>query len=208
MTALISRFRSSQFLSAASLFYCPILQKRNGFLPLVKPLRKLPKEFRELDELMSRLPSYLHDSKGSALADAVASLPCYSVDVTRMTPLEMQCLYRDYAVLVSAYLLEGKTKSGKARDSVPRNVALPFTTLAKHLDQQWIMSYDSYCLSNHYSLIDAPKDSVDPKFAYMNAAAPIGSAHGALCTYTPEEGHWNWDNLRLVRAFDGGAEET
>lgn len=72
------------------------------------------------------------------------------------------------------------------------------------------MSYDSYCLSNHYSLVDAPKDASDPAFAYVNAGAPMGSAQGSLATYSPESasGHWHWDNLRLIRAFDGGAEET
>lgn len=109
------------------------ITKRNGFLPLVKPLRRLPKEFRELDEIMHRLPRFLNSANPSALADAVASLPTYSVDVSKMTPLEAQCVYRDYSILVSAFLLEGKTKAGKARDSVPRNIAIPFTTLAKHL---------------------------------------------------------------------------
>jgi hypothetical protein len=157
--------------------------------------------------MMARLPAYLHDAKETALAEAVARLPQYDIPA-KLTPLERQCVYRDYAILVSAYLLEGKTKAGKARATVPANVAVPFCALARQLDQQWIMSYDSYCLSNCFSLKD---DSTAAAAAGAASAAsvgaPAGTVHGDMAAYDPADRRFEWDNLRLVRSFDGGAEE-
>lgn len=100
---------------------------------------------------------------------------------------------RDYSVLVSAYLLEGKRKSGKPRNRVPANIAVPFVTVCKTLDEQWILSYDSYCLSNCMTLRE-------------DKAHPATGANGLL-SYVPSSGKWEWENLRLIRAFDGGPEE-
>lgn len=72
-------------------------------------------------------------------------IPQYTIEPSLLTPLEKQALYRDYAVLVSAYLLEGKTKAGRARVLVPANIAVPFAALADDLEQKSIMSYDSEC---------------------------------------------------------------
>ena len=63
-----------------------------------------------------------------------------------------QALMRDYSILVSAYLLEGKTKAGTPRRSVPANVAVPFAAVARAVDEPMIMSYDSYCLGTCGSL--------------------------------------------------------
>jgi len=55
-----------------------------------------------------------------------------------------------------------------------------------------IMSYDSYCLTNCVSVVDG--------------AAAAGS--DGIMRYKPGQPQWRWDKLRLVRAFDGGPEET
>jgi hypothetical protein len=56
------------------------------------------------------------------------------------------------------------------------------------------MSYDSYCLTNCVSLKDAPP-------------ADGAELPQVLSSYTPGDEKWHWENLRLIRAFDGGAEE-
>lgn len=133
-----------RFTAPASAENMPVFSvtTKNGFLPLVKPLRKLPAEFAALDGVMARLPELLHSGDEAALATAVAAIPQYAIDPSKLTPVEAQSLYRDLSILVSAYLLEGKTKAGKARAVVPANIAVPFTVLAKALEQNWIMSYD------------------------------------------------------------------
>ena len=53
---------------------------------------------------------------------------------------------RDYSILVSAYLLEGKTKSGIPRSTVPRNIGVPFTTIAAALNEPSIMRWVVWCV--------------------------------------------------------------
>jgi hypothetical protein len=127
---------------AASIFR---VSTRNGFLPIVRPLRALPRDFAELDEVVSALPHFLRDASETALARALALVPQYRIVPSLLTPLEKQSVFRDYSILVSALLLEGKIKSGKARARVPSNIAIPFVALAHELSERAIMSYDSYC---------------------------------------------------------------
>ena len=70
----------------------------------------------------------------------------------------LQSLMRDYSILVSAYLLEGKTKSGTPRTTVPRNIAVPFSQVARAVQEPMIMSYDSYCLTNCFNMKETTPD--------------------------------------------------
>jgi hypothetical protein len=145
---------------------------------------------------MGCLPELLHAPAPDALEAAVRSLPAglpVDVAVARAgagDPALLHSLMRDYSVLVSAYLLEGKTKGGAPRAVVPANVAAPFAAVAAAVDEPTIMSYDSYCLSNCYS---------------ARSDAGGGDAGGAP---RPTYAGWGWADLRLIRAFDGGPEEA
>lgn len=144
---------------------------------------------------MSTLPVVMADKDPEALLKRVAELPCY--DINTEDGLLLQALMRDYSILTSAYILEGLEKSKfsdknvKApRTVVPKNIAIPFNAVCRLLKEQSIMSYDSYCLSNCMSVLD-PEPSTNnheqPNYASTN---------------------WHWENLRLIRAFDGGPEEA
>lgn len=64
-----------------------------------------------------------------------------------------------------------------------------------------IMSYDSYCLTNCKSVAaDAKAADTAAKKAFESAAIVDYDA-------APSPTHWDWENLRLVRGFDGGPEE-
>jgi len=156
---------------------------------------------------VAAVPHLLRDPSPTALARAVAQVPAYRLVPSLLTPLEKQSLFRDYSVLVSAYLLEGKAKVGKPRARVPANIAVPFCTLAEDLSERAIMSYDSYALANVFSITDhGGADDAPP----VQQAAMAGTAHGTLVDYEREAGFsgaMDWSQLRLVRAFDGGAEE-
>lgn len=90
-------------------------------------------------QVVSQLPSLLGDaSRPNAVDDAVAALP--QLDTSTATdPVLLQALMRDYSILVSAFLLEGKTKCGAPRTVVPCNVAIPFAVVARALQEPMIM---------------------------------------------------------------------
>lgn len=92
-------------------------------------------------QVLADLPKLLHMPDPNALADAVKGIPGYTIPADISQPL-LQALMRDYSVLVSAFLLEGLTKSGKPRGRVPANIAVPFAEVAKRLGEEMIMSYD------------------------------------------------------------------
>ena len=62
----------------------------SGFLPLIAPLRALPRDFRELNEVLAALPSFLHDASETALLRAVKMIPLYRISPGMLTPLEKQ----------------------------------------------------------------------------------------------------------------------
>ena len=149
-------------------------------------LSRAPARFPPLRaQVVVALPRLLNDTSETALARAVEQLPQYRLVPSQLSPMERQSLFRDYAILSSAFLLEGKTKAGKPRQRLPANLAVPFATLARALDQKPIMSYSEYCLTNITSV----------------AAAASAAAE-------PGPGAWRWSRLRLIRAFDGGPEEA
>ena len=148
-------------------------------------------------------------------------------------PILIQALLRDYSILVSAYLLEGKTKlsmttimnntntntsesessssSNTVIDNVvPYNLAKPLTTLAQALDQPMIMEYSSYCLGNFYSVKDSTSKvnvTMDvPDDSLQHPVTPVHYTSSSINTITNDTYHWN--NLRLIRSFNGGPEES
>lgn len=133
----------------------------NGFLPKSVPLTRLPNEFAVLESILNRMPLVKDDGQPGLLAfgklkeTVDKELPQYDVSTVRDSALAA-ALYRDYAFLASAYLLEPchlqKMKTGtlgRGRHILPKNVAVPFCRIAEMVNAKPFMEYaQSYALYN------------------------------------------------------------
>jgi indoleamine 2,3-dioxygenase len=117
-----------------------------GFLPRTDPLTSLPADFAALEDILRRMPVRRLDGQPGLLATGelggvvAGELPDLSEAVrAHAGDMEvMTALYRDYSFLTSAYLLEpchGRFVRGEpyglARQVLPRNIAVPFNTVAQ-----------------------------------------------------------------------------
>ncbi len=121
---------------------------KNGFLPVKAPLRQLPERYSVLQQLIDQLPVEISPGHGGLLAEkgaltqAVAALPNYNDAITAEEDVfVLQALFRAYAFLTSGYTLVPAHWSftatgnyGKARTLLPKNIAQPFTQVAKKLE--------------------------------------------------------------------------
>ena len=96
-----------------------------------------------------------------ALTQAVAALPNYNDAITAEEDVfVLQALFRAYAFLTSGYTLVPAHWSftatgnyGKARTLLPKNIAQPFTQVAKKLEvYPWIDYHYAYSLGNYYKI--------------------------------------------------------
>ncbi|KAF9123839.1 hypothetical protein BGW39_008641 [Mortierella sp. 14UC] len=160
---------------------------QNGFLPRQDPLDVLPQEYKELEELLQKMPLTLKDGSKGLLAlgqfgEACKSLPQYDLSKVEDSEL-LSALYRDYTFVASAYLLEPcdilyrKTGDyGLGRSVLPKNIAVPLVQVAEKIGAKPFMEYAlSYALYN-YRRIDKSKGLV-------------------------------WGNLELIRPFSGDPSE-
>ncbi|KAK0662746.1 Indoleamine 2 [Lasiodiplodia hormozganensis] len=163
-----------------------------GFLPRQDPVVKLPADFDPLESILSRMPIKTLSGAPGLLASfqlgptVHKELPDLSNAVEKYKdnlPL-MNALYRDYSFLASAYLLEPCHERfmrgelyGLGRQSLPSNIALPITKVAKFAGFMPFMEYaGSYALFN---------------YRLENPALGL-----------------EYDNLRLIRAFELGLDPT
>ncbi|CAK7273286.1 hypothetical protein SEPCBS119000_005575 [Sporothrix epigloea] len=173
-----------------------MVSKTRGFLPRADPVVELPAVFAPLESLLERMPVKRLDGSPGLLAegklgDAILKdhlLPDLTdainePEVRANLPL-LNALYRDYAFLASAFLLEpchmnflkGKPY-GLGRDVLPACVARPIARTARICGFKPFMEYaGSYALFN-YRLQDPGKGL-------------------------------QYDNLRLIRAFEHGLDPT
>lgn len=161
----------------------------NGFLPKVDPLKRLPTEFDCLQKLLDVMPVVIQSGPGllsipGAFPEAVENLPNLIDEVKKVDDmLVIQALYRGYAFIESAYLLEPSYQSfvktgeyGKANRVLPKNISEPLFFVADKLQvSPWLDYHYSYCLGNYYK--------VDKK------------------------GSGNWDNLKMAVQFAGTDDE-
>ena len=90
----------------------------------------------------------------------------------------LHALFRDYALVSSAYLLEPKSRGLPPRARLPPQLARPLWALAHALDLPPFLEYTSYALGNYAPREGAPADA------------------------------WQWQDLRLIRMLRGGPAES
>lgn len=169
----------------------------NGFMPLQTPQTELPKAFDPLIKLSERMAIVKEDGTPGLLAsyqlgptiDLSDALPDLTDEIDNVLTKDghpdlvtITAIFRDYAFLASAYLLEpcwerwskdSEQGYGLGRQRLPRNLAGPLTKTAKLINMPPFMSYVAYSTYN-----------------YRFADPSIGTS--------------KYDNLRLVRAFEHG----
>eukprot|EP01006_Ploeotia_vitrea_P025865 TRINITY_DN58803_c0_g1_i1.p1 TRINITY_DN58803_c0_g1~~TRINITY_DN58803_c0_g1_i1.p1 ORF type:complete len:474 (-),score=-1.82 TRINITY_DN58803_c0_g1_i1:10-1431(-) len=165
---------------------------KNGFLPREPPLEVLPAPFTQLESLLQRMPIKTREGKPGLLSQQtfgetlLKELPDHTNDVENITDSALlAALFRDYTFAASAYLLEpcdAQFKKdgtyGLGRQTLPRVLAVPLAKIAEKIGAKPFMEYAlSYALYN-YGYVDKTQENP--------------------CTY---------DNLKLIRTFDGSDAE-
>ncbi|KAK5363829.1 hypothetical protein LTS03_009558 [Exophiala xenobiotica] len=173
-----------------------------GFLPCRPPMRCLPAEFDAMSNILDDMPIVKDDGSpgllakyqlgpvidSGALPDLTLHMDDLRVDVDDSTEKQydleaITALFRDYSFLASAYLLEpcweswSKNNSagyGLGRAVLPRCIAAPLVKAADILDIPPYMSYAASYALYNYSLVN------------------------------PNLGTGDYENLRLIRAFEHG----
>ena len=129
---------------------------KNGFLPVSRPLERLPGRFSELEELLEKMKivngGYLEKAE---LVKYVEKLPQYDLSNIKEPGL-LAALQRDYCFLASALSLETThlrlmrdQKYGVARTVIPKNIAEPLLYLSEKNDTNpWLDYAYGYGLNN------------------------------------------------------------
>jgi indoleamine 2,3-dioxygenase len=117
-----------------------------GFLPRGEPITELPLQFAAIESLLRRMPIKTADGTPGLLASGElgavvrATLPdlCNEIEKCKANLPLMNALYRDYAFLASAYLLEPCHQQflkdgtyGLGRDTLPACIAKPMSLVAE-----------------------------------------------------------------------------
>ena len=169
------------------------VSKENGFLPIRDPLKSLPNQYTELQDLINNLHVFQCDKnteeKGilgipDEIVVQVGFVPDYSSIIEKETDVfVLQALYRAYTFVTSGFTLEQAyqefLKSGNygiARQVLPANIAKPLVLVSSKLDvYPWLDYHYSYSLGNYVK-----KD-------------PAGDLH--------------WKNLDMACKFTGTSDE-
>ena len=116
------------------------VDERLGFLPGVEPLRRLPDDYAEWDEIAAAMPKLLRMGRARHLLEQVPPL-----DTTALrTPAEVE-----RAMLLLSYFAHGYLNdSGPPRSSIPANIAVPWHAVATRLGRPPILAYASHQLHN------------------------------------------------------------
>jgi indoleamine 2,3-dioxygenase len=169
------------------------VSKEHGFLPIREPLKSLPNQYKELQDLINNLHVFQTDTntneKGilgipDEIVVQVGFVPDYSSIIDKETDVfVLQALYRAYTFVTSGFTLEQAyqefLKSGNygiARQFLPANIAKPLVLVSSKLDvYPWLDYHYSYSLGNYVK-----KD-------------PAGDLH--------------WKNLDMACKFTGTSDE-
>jgi indoleamine 2,3-dioxygenase len=166
------------------------VSKENGFLPIKEPLKILPIEYKELQELIDKLHVFQEEGNKGVLGISdeivvqVRFIPDYSGIIEKETDVfVLQALYRAYTFVTSGFTLEQAYQEflqsgnyGVARQMLPKNIAKPLVLVSNKLDvYPWLDYHYSYSLGNYVK-----KD-------------PTGDLH--------------WKNLDMACKFTGTSDE-
>jgi len=166
------------------------VSKDYGFLPIREPLKSLPIEYKELQELIDNLHVFQNaNTKGilgipNEIVEKVNFVPDYSSVIDKETDVfVLQALYRAYTFVTSGFTLEQAYQEfllsgnyGIARQLLPKNIALPLVLVSNKLEvYPWLDYHYSYSLGNYVK-----KD-------------PTGDLH--------------WENLDMACKFTGTSDE-
>ncbi|KAG8667870.1 hypothetical protein FPOAC2_13070 [Fusarium poae] len=171
---------------------------RTGYLPFSLPLAKLPSQFDPVSNLLNDIPIQKEDGTPGLLAtyglgpvidngglpDLTSEIDNLVVPGTDKKDMAaITAAFRDYSFIASSYLLEPcwehYSKSddggyGLGRQTLPKCIAGPLVKCAEILDIPAFMSYAASYALYNYWLVH------------------------------PEQGHDDYSNIRLVRAFEKG----
>ena len=144
----------------------------HGFLPTKAPMVKLPAAYSDLQNVLDTMPVVLNEKEfgllntPNAIVAPVLAIKNHVEAIEKETDIfVLQALFRSYSFLASAYLLEPSYqqfkidgKYGKARNVLPKNIAMPFCKVADKLDVfAWLDYHYAYSLGN-YRKLDASGD--------------------------------------------------
>ena len=144
----------------------------HGFLPTKAPMVKLPSTYSDLQNVLDAMPVVLNEKEfgllhtANAIVAPVLAIQNHVEAIEKETDIfVLQALFRSYSFLASAYLLEPSYqqfkingKYGKARNVLPKNIAVPFCKVADKLDVfAWLDYHYAYSLGN-YRKLDASGD--------------------------------------------------
>jgi indoleamine 2,3-dioxygenase len=166
------------------------VSREHGFLPIKEPLKVLPIEYKELQELIDKLHVFQEEGNKGVLGISdeivvqVRFIPDYSAIIEKETDVfVLQALYRAYTFVTSGFTLEQAYQEflqsgnyGVARQMLPKNIAEPLVLVSNKLDvYPWLDYHYSYSLGNYVK-----KD-------------PTGDLH--------------WKNLDMACKFTGTSDE-
>lgn len=145
---------------------------QHGFLPVKAPLVTLPSIYSDLQRVLDTMPVVLSENEfgllnsPEAIVEPVLGIKNHIQEIEKENDIfVLQALFRSYSFLASAYLLEPSFqqfkkdgKYGKARNVLPKNIAIPFCKIAEKLNVfPWLDYHYAYSLGN-YKKIDPNGD--------------------------------------------------
>lgn len=143
------------------------VSKDYGFLPVKEPLKYLPNEYKELQDLINNLHVFqntgTNDKKGilgvpDEIVEKVKFIPNYVELINKETDIFiLQALYRAYTFVTSGFTLEQAYQEflqsgnyGVARQILPKNIAEPLVLVSNKLEvYPWLDYHYSYSLGNY-----------------------------------------------------------
>ncbi len=147
-----------------------VIPGKNGFLPVDQPLFRLPEKYSKVNDILRDMKINKSDgSKGflhyRKLGEVIKNdLPIY--DVSSETDIQLlAALQRDYYFLASAYSLEtshpkeNESNYHEARNTIPKQLAIPLVELSKKNKVfPWMDYAYGYGLNNALLVGDDPTD--------------------------------------------------
>ncbi|MEK7636099.1 MAG: hypothetical protein AAB362_00180 [Patescibacteria group bacterium] len=140
-----------------------VVSKERGFLPKKDPQKLFcyPREhgelYRRYDEVTQNIPTMLYAGTLRAHLEKLPPLPIEDIGFLE-NARDAKLAFRYLSFLVSAYAWADCVRDIDAphAKTIPANLAVPFSALAKKLCVQPILAYWSYALSN-FAVIDKEK---------------------------------------------------